>query len=45
MLYNLWKDGRFPIDKLATQYPFEKIDQALEDLHGGKSVKCLLTMT
>lgn len=37
------KEGRFPFEKMITYYPFEEINQAVEDLHAGKIVKAVLT--
>jgi aryl-alcohol dehydrogenase len=38
-LIGLYMQGRFPFDKLVTKYPFEKINQAIEDQASGKVVK------
>ncbi|MDN5720591.1 NAD(P)-dependent alcohol dehydrogenase [Corynebacterium sp.] len=43
-LVELYKAGRFPFDELVTTYPFEQIDQAIEDTVNGKTVKAVLTM-
>lgn len=39
-----YREGRFPFDKLITLYPFEQINQAVQDQHDGKIVKAVLTM-
>ncbi|KFL46565.1 putative aryl-alcohol dehydrogenase [Sphingobium sp. ba1] len=44
-LISHYRDGRFPFDKLITLYPFEQINQAVEDQHAGRIVKAVLTMT
>ena len=38
-LVDLYMNGLFPFDKLVTKYPFEKINQAIEDQAAGKVVK------
>lgn len=35
-LVQLYRDGEFPVDKLASVYSATAIDQALEDLRAGK---------
>jgi aryl-alcohol dehydrogenase len=42
-LVELHMDGRFPFDKMVTRYPFERIDQAIEDQAAGKVVKPVFT--
>jgi aryl-alcohol dehydrogenase len=34
--------GRFPMDKMVAFYPFERVDQALDDQASGKAVKPIL---
>lgn len=34
-LIDLYKQGKFPVDKLAKIYPPDAIEQALVDLHSG----------
>jgi aryl-alcohol dehydrogenase len=41
-LIELHRLGRFPIDRLVTYYPFEAINQAIDDALGGKVVKPIL---
>ena len=43
-LIALYEDGRFPFDRLITEYPLEKINEAIEDQHAGKCVKAILTV-
>jgi len=42
-LIDLYMSGRFPFDKLVTKYPFEQINQAIEDQSSGKVVKPVFT--
>jgi hypothetical protein len=35
-LVELYKQSKFPVDKLSKVYPAEQLDQALEDLKTGK---------
>ena len=41
----LYQAGRFPFDKLIQVYPFEKINEAIEDQHSGKTIKAVLEMS
>lgn len=43
-LINLFLDGRFPFDRLITEYPMDKINEAIEDQHAGRCVKAVLTV-
>lgn len=43
-LISHYREGRFPFDKLITLYPFDQINQAVDDQHAGKIVKAVLTM-
>lgn len=36
--------GRFPFDRLVTTYPFERMNQAIEDQHAGLCTKAVLVM-
>ena len=38
-LIELYKQGRFPFDKLLTFYDFDQINQAVEDMKSGKVIK------
>lgn len=42
-LVELYKQGRFPFDKLIKTYPFEEINQAVEDSEQGRTLKPVLT--
>ncbi|HXX46328.1 MAG TPA: NAD(P)-dependent alcohol dehydrogenase [Candidatus Acidoferrales bacterium] len=42
-LIDLYMSKRFPFDKLVTKYPFEQINQAIEDQASGKVVKPVFT--
>jgi aryl-alcohol dehydrogenase len=41
-LVELYKQGRFPFDKLLTFYPMDKINEAVEDTEKGKALKAVL---
>lgn len=43
-LFGMWKDGQFPFEKLLTQFKFEDIDKALEEMHMGKVIKPVLVI-
>ena len=43
-LIELYKQGRFPFDKLVTYYKFEDINTAVEDMKAGKVIKPILEM-
>lgn len=38
----LYREGRFPFDKLIRTYPLDAINEAIEDHHAGKCVKAVL---
>lgn len=38
-----YEAGRLPYDKFVKTYPFDQINQAVEDAHSGKSIKVVLT--
>lgn len=42
-LIDLYRQGKFPFDRLISFYPFERINQAVQDQHDGKIVKAILT--
>jgi aryl-alcohol dehydrogenase len=44
-LIELWRQGRFPVDRIMTHYRFEEIDQAARDAEEGKVVKPVLVMS
>lgn len=39
-----YKEGRFPIDRMISYYPFEKINEAFEDTRRGLATKAVLLM-
>ena len=43
-LIDLYKQGRFPFDKLISTYSFADINQAVEDVESGKVIKPVLLM-
>lgn len=42
-LVHLWRQGKFPIEKLVTSYPLDQINQAFEDSASGKTIKPVVT--
>jgi aryl-alcohol dehydrogenase len=44
-LIALWQAGRFPFDRLVTSYPFDQINQAVEDSLSGQVIKPVLRFT
>jgi aryl-alcohol dehydrogenase len=43
-LIELYRQGRFPMDRLATYYPFADINRAIKDSHHGLSIKPIVRM-
>jgi aryl-alcohol dehydrogenase len=43
-LIELYSQGRFPFDRLITFYPFEDINQAVEDMEKGRVIKPVLRL-
>lgn len=43
-MVELYRDGRFPFDRLIRVYDFEDIDQAVQDQHAGLTIKAVLSM-
>jgi aryl-alcohol dehydrogenase len=43
-LIELWRQGRFPVDRIMTHYSFSEIDRAARDAEEGKVVKPVLRM-
>ena len=41
-LLDLYSQGRFPFDRLITFYPFDEINQAVEDMEKGRIIKPVL---
>lgn len=44
-LVTLWKDGKFPFEKLVTFYDFEDINKAIHDSHEGNTIKPILRIS
>jgi Zn-dependent alcohol dehydrogenases, class III len=44
-LLALYRQGRFPFDKMITYYDFKDINQAVEDLEKGRVIKGILRMS
>lgn len=42
-LIALYEAGRFPVDRMITRYPFDRINDAIADMHDGKCVKAVLS--
>lgn len=43
-LVDLFRRGRLPLDRIVSFYPFDKINQAVEDMESGATVKPVLRM-
>jgi aryl-alcohol dehydrogenase len=43
-LLGLYQEGRFPYEKLITQFAFEEINEAMEAAHSGEAIKPVLRM-
>jgi len=43
-LIELYKQGRFPFDRMITFYPFEDINKAVEDMEKGRVIKPVLKL-
>jgi aryl-alcohol dehydrogenase len=43
-LISLYKQGKFPMDKLVKFYRFDEINQAVADSHSGKTIKAIIKM-
>lgn len=43
-LVNLWREGKFPFDRLVTFYAFDDINTAIHDSHEGTTIKPILRM-
>lgn len=41
-LIELYRQGRFPFDRMITFYPFDQINKAVEDSENGKALKAVL---
>jgi aryl-alcohol dehydrogenase len=44
-LIELYKQGRFPVDKLVGNYRFAEIQRAVADMENGRVIKPILRMT
>jgi aryl-alcohol dehydrogenase len=44
LLIDLYRQGRFPFDRLIATYPLDRINEAVADQHAGACVKVVLTM-
>ena len=42
-LIELYRQGRFPFDKLVKFYPFDQINEAVQDSESGVTLKPILT--
>jgi aryl-alcohol dehydrogenase len=42
-LLELYRDGRFPFDRMITTFPFSQINEAIEAQHRGDAIKVVLT--
>lgn len=42
-LVHLWRQGKFPIEKLIQSYPLDQINQAFEDSASGTTIKPIVT--
>lgn len=43
-LIDLYRQGRFPVDRLITRYPFDRINDAVRDSESGTAIKPVLMM-
>lgn len=43
-LIGLWRQGRFPLERLVSSYPFAEVAQAMADSEAGRTVKAVLTL-
>jgi len=41
-LIELWRQGKFPVERMMTYYDFDQIDQAAHDAEDGKVIKPVL---
>lgn len=42
-LVHLWRQGKFPIEKIVQTYPLDEINQAFDDSASGKTIKPIVT--
>ena len=45
LLLELWRQGRFPVDRIIETFPFEQINEAADAAHSGRVIKPVLTMS
>jgi len=45
VLIDLYRNGRFPFDKLIRFYPFDRVNEAIDDAESGRVVKPVLRMS
>jgi len=43
-LIELHRAGRLPFDRFVTRYPFDRINQAIDDAHHGRCIKAVLVL-
>ncbi|MGN0314065.1 MAG: hypothetical protein ACI4EG_04640 [Fusicatenibacter sp.] len=43
-MLDYYRRGMFPFDRLVKFYPFEQINEAVEDSHKGGCIKAILRM-
>ena len=43
-LIKLWRAGKFPFDQLLTEFKFDELHKALDEMHQGKVIKPLLVV-
>ncbi|KAJ9628356.1 hypothetical protein H2204_009331 [Knufia peltigerae] len=41
-LAEFWRQGRFPIDRLTKSYSYKEVNQAIDDMHHGQTIKPVL---
>jgi aryl-alcohol dehydrogenase len=44
LLFELWRSGRFPVDRMMVDYDFDRIDEAAHDAESGVTIKPVLRM-
>lgn len=42
-LIDYYKAGKFPFDKLIKLYSFDQLNEAIEDMHSGSTIKPVIT--
>lgn len=41
-LAEFWRQGRFPIDRLTKSYSYKEVNQAIDDMNRGRTIKPIL---